>query len=56
MCNVCKDEQCHWGEYCYPTGVSVRLARRMTTDEQKVAQRALRRSVKVVAKGKPVTD
>lgn len=22
MCNVCKDTECHWGEYCYPSGVS----------------------------------
>lgn len=25
MCNVCKDPECHWGEYCYPDGKSVRL-------------------------------
>jgi hypothetical protein len=24
MCHVCKDEQCHYGEYCYPEGVSRR--------------------------------
>ena len=30
--------------------------RRLKRDEQKVMQSALRRSVKVVAKGKPVTD
>lgn len=24
MCSVCKDEQCHWGEYCYPSGKSER--------------------------------
>ena len=24
MCSVCKDEQCHWGEYCYPSGKSTR--------------------------------
>lgn len=25
MCTVCKDAQCHWGEYCYPSGRSVRF-------------------------------
>lgn len=35
---------------------SGKLVRRLTTDERGVMRRALRRSVKVVAKGKPVTD
>ena len=24
MCQVCTDDQCHYGEYCHPTGKSVR--------------------------------
>lgn len=25
MCHVCGDDQCHYGEYCYPSGKSIRL-------------------------------
>ncbi len=53
MCNVCKDEQCHWGEYCYPSGKSVR---RLTREEQKVMQDALRKSGKIVGRGKDLRE
>ena len=48
MCQVCGDPQCHYGEYCRPTGKSVRL----TQEEQRVVQEALRSSVVVVRRGK----
>lgn len=25
MCQVCSDDQCHYGEYCFPKGVSIRV-------------------------------
>jgi hypothetical protein len=34
MCHVCKDEQCHYGEYCYPEGVTRR-------PQQEAADRAV---------------
>ena len=49
MCSVCKDDQCHWGEYCYPSGKSTRPLDRT---EQKVMQDALRKSVKIIGRGK----
>lgn len=51
MCSVCKDEQCHWGEYCYPSGQSARL-RRLRDEEEKAMQRALRTSSRKVGRGK----
>ncbi len=49
MCSVCKDEQCHWGEYCYPSGKSVRP---LKIEEQRVMQDALRKSTTKVGRGK----
>lgn len=52
MCAVCKDERCHWGEYCYPSGKSVRLK----PEEQRVMQDALRKSVKIVGRGRDLRN
>lgn len=54
MCNVCNDPECHYGEYCYPDGKSVR-PRNLTRGEQQAVQDA-RQSVKIVAKGRAKSE